>query len=243
VKDSGARALKRGLQILRALQQAGPAGTRVADIAAVTGVPRPTVYRLLRVLEEERFVSELPQGKLYVRGSPARPPSRWKQLTERVAPRMRRIVAVTGSSSFLVRRSGNDSLCLHREFGTFPIQFHAVPIGGRRPLGVGAAGLALLAALDDDLAEAIILGNEEQLSLYRGMTCSTMRQLVRNTRARGYAVVGNYAVPGILGVGVALRNERGEAIAGVSVTSTVERMPTSSHASIATLIERELARK
>tara|TARA_R110000751_G_scaffold77836_3_gene156890 strand:+ start:255 stop:1118 length:864 start_codon:yes stop_codon:yes gene_type:complete len=49
------RALERGLQVLQAVNQRD--GLKAAEVAAETGIPRPTVYRLLETLEGLGFVS------------------------------------------------------------------------------------------------------------------------------------------------------------------------------------------
>ncbi|MCR2134573.1 hypothetical protein NSX40_24540, partial [Salmonella enterica] len=79
----------------------------------------------------------------------------------------------------------------------------------RQPLGVGAAGLALLGALPPAEADEVIAQNEQALRAYGGMTVAQMRRLAENARDRGWAVVGNAAVPGVLGVGVALCDASG----------------------------------
>ena len=48
------RALVRGLEILRFLNSVGAA--RASEISSALGIPRPTVYRLLRTLEEAGYV-------------------------------------------------------------------------------------------------------------------------------------------------------------------------------------------
>lgn len=48
------RALVRGLKVLRFLNSAGAA--RASEISTALDIPRPTVYRLLRTLEEEGYV-------------------------------------------------------------------------------------------------------------------------------------------------------------------------------------------
>src|SRR5690606_13828338 len=104
----------------------------------------------------------------------------------RTTPAMRRIAAATGNSTFLIRRAGCDSLCLHREFGDYPIQVVSVIVGGRQPLGVGAAGLALLSALPNDGVDEVLRHNAALLHAYGNISLQTMRHLVRSTRARGY---------------------------------------------------------
>src|SRR5690606_23059672 len=96
--------------------------------------------------------------------------------------------------------------------------------GKRQPLGVGSGGLALLAKLDDEEVDRIITSNSRQLEQYGGMSPREMRQLVINTRTRGYSVVGNYAVRGALGVGCALCDKEQMPYLAISVTAITDRM-------------------
>lgn len=225
--SSEAGALRRGLRLMRALQQSGAEGLKVADLARIAALPRPTVYRLIRVLLDENFVHEQPGTRRYlaVSGEPPEAGGKWRDLVRLLTPGMQRVAAQTGNSVFLVRRMGGDSLCLHREFGGFPIQVHSIAIGGRQPLGVGAAGLALLSAYDEATVEAILKRNAPRLNAYSGLTVEVLRKLVQNTRVRGYAVVGGFAAPGILGVGIPVLNRQGKAVAGISTSSISERVP------------------
>src|SRR3546814_3144136 len=57
---SGPKTLRRGLQIIEVLRAAGDEGLKIADIAALTGIQRTTVYRFLDVLvRSEEHTSEL----------------------------------------------------------------------------------------------------------------------------------------------------------------------------------------
>jgi DNA-binding IclR family transcriptional regulator len=73
------------------------------------------------------------------------------------------------------------------------------------------------------------------------MTGVQMRRLVENTRDRGWSVVGNAAVPGVLGVGVALCDAGGYPRLAVSVSSLIDRMQAPRQRSIAELIRSQLA--
>ena len=158
----------------------------------------------------------------------------------RWAPALRQISAATGDSTFLVCRAGNDSLCLHREVGTYPVQVLAVTVGHRQPLGVGAAGLAYLAALPVAEADAVIEQNADALRAYGGMTTKRLRQLAAAARDRGWAVIGNSAVPGVIGVGVALTDPAGRPALAVSVSGLLSRMPAARQRRIAQLIRETL---
>lgn len=80
------------------------------------------------------------------------------------------------------------------------------------------------------------------LRAYGGMSAAQMRRLVENTRDRGWAVVGNAAVPGVLGVGVAWCDASGYPRLALSVSSLIDRMPASRQRTIAELLRAQLGR-
>lgn len=240
----GPSTLRRGLRILGVLREAGANGLHVTDIARAADMQRSTVYRFLDVLVEEGYalrdgvkpryrVAEL---AVLTQGDPhADAVRRWR-------PALRHVSDVTGDSAFLIVRAGGDSLCLHREMGNYAVQVLAVTIGHRQPLGVGAAGLALLSALPPSEAQDVIAQNDSALRAYGGMSAAHMRRLVENTRDRGWAVVGNAAVPGVLGVGVAWCDADGYPRLALSVSSLIDRMPASRQRTIADLLRTQLER-
>jgi len=239
---SGPSVLRRGLRVLGVLRRAGAAGLHVVDIAREAGMQRSTAYRYLDVLVEEGYAvreAGAPRWRVAELGMAAAVDPH-ADAVRRLRPVLRQISDVTGDSAFLICRAGGDSLCLHREVGNYPVQVLAVTVGHCQPLGVGASGLALLAALPPDEAQDIIARNETALRAYGGMTAAQMRRLVENTRDRGWAVVGNAAVSGVLGVGVALCDADGYPRLAVSVSSLIDRMPAARQRSIADLIRTQL---
>ncbi|MGE8631996.1 MAG: IclR family transcriptional regulator [Achromobacter piechaudii] len=242
-ESSGPFVLRRGLRVLGVLRQAGAGGMHVADIARAAALQRSTAYRYLDVLVEEGYAlreSDAPRWRIaelgvLMAGDPH------AQAVRGLRPVLRQISDVTGDSAFLICRAANDSLCLHREVGNYPVQVLAVTVGHRQPLGVGAAGLALLAALPPAEADDVVAQNEQALRAYGGMTGVQMRRLVENTRGRGWSVVGNAAVPGVLGVGVAVCDASGYPRLAVSVSSLIDRMQAARQRSIAELIRSQLA--
>lgn len=242
-EGSGPRILRRGLKVLGVLRQAGAAGMHVVDIARAAGMQRSTVYRYLDVLVEEGYAlreSGAPRWRVaelgvMMAGDPH------AQAVRSLRPLLRQVSDVSGDSAFLICRAANDSLCLHREVGNYPVQVLAVTVGHRQPLGVGAAGLALLGALPAAEADEVVMQNEQALRAYGGMTVAQMRRLVENTRGRGWAVVGNAAVPGVLGVGMALCDAGGYPRLAVSVSSLISRMQAPRQRSIAELIRAQVS--
>ncbi len=243
--QSGPRTLRRGLLVLRTLQETTEPGLTVTGISRATGLQRPTIYRLLATLLEAGFVHEIPDTRRFtarMKGSQtlASSPLPQDKRIETAYPAMVRLAETTGDAVFLVVRDGHESITLWREIGPYPVQILATFAGKRQPLGVGSGGMALLASLPDETVEEIINHNSDKLEQYGGMTPREMWQLVRNTRTRGYAVVGNHAVRGALGVACALNNAQGEPVVSISVTAITERMPAIRQRELAQLIRQEL---
>jgi DNA-binding IclR family transcriptional regulator len=240
---AGPRTLRRGLQVLAALRDHGQAGLSVTDLARLTGIQRPTVYRLLAALLEAGLAQAVAGTKKYrpllgaeTASAPADPRVR------QTLPALQRLAERTGDAVFLVVRDGDESVSLHREIGGYPVQILATYAGKRQPLGVGSGSMALLAALPDETAHAIVARNAGHLDEYGGMTPNEMFRLIENTRARGYSVVGNHAVRGALGVGCALLDAHGAPLLAISVTAIIDRMPAQRQREIAGWIKSELAR-
>ncbi|QET00593.1 helix-turn-helix domain-containing protein [Cupriavidus pauculus] len=225
--EEGTRALRRGLTLLDAILAGGREGLRVVDLCRVAGLERPTVYRLLATLIEAGYVA--PRGRFrYVTGPrlaamPQRQAS--TDVAERIRPVLSRVSQACGDAAFAIVRDGPLSQCVARHVGTHPVQVLVIQVGTRQPLGVGAAGLALLSALPDATVGEIMAANADALGQYNGMTPDRMRILVRATRERGWSVIGNHATRNVLAVGMAISNADGEPVAGISVATTLARMP------------------
>jgi DNA-binding IclR family transcriptional regulator len=229
MENASSRTLCRGLNVLEVVLSAGSEGVRVIDICRRCALERATVYRLLQTLIDEAYVE--PSGRY--RYVPGKKVNQWRvesMLTQsgiaaRLEPVLQHVSAVSGDAAFAVVREGGMSSCIARQVGTYPIQILAVQVGTRQPLGVGAAGLALLAALPDDDAEAVIAQHGNMLSSYGGMTQERLRILVKACRERGWSVIGNHAAKGAIGVGMAVSDRRGNPVAAVSVAAPIDRMP------------------
>src|SRR5690625_2511227 len=242
-KPSTPKTIIRGMIIMDALHKAGGRGLKIPDIAKRTGVQRTTVYRYLDALVQMDYVHVNPQTQAYVfNQSRFTPFMSDDAYLDALKSCLRQISAITGDSSFLVRRDNGDSLCLHRELGSYPVQVLAVNIGHRQPLGVGSAGLALLSQLREDDIKAILALNAPRLAGYGGMTRAQMEHLIAATRERGWAVVGNAAVSGILGVGVSVRHARVSPAFAICVSSVLERMPLKRQREVVDVIRQQISK-
>ena len=223
-------------------QDQGPDGLSVTDIARLTGIQRPTIYRLLAALLDAGLVLPVTGTKKYRAQLAVDPDTR---------SRDPRVPAAAGAATAgrPHRRRGVPGGARRGRFHQpaprdrqLPVQILATYAGKRQPLGVGSGGMALLAALPDEVARGIVERNSGRLDEYGGMTPQEMYRLIENTRARGYSVVGNHAVRGALGVGCALLDAHGAPLLAVSVTAIIDRMPAQRQREIAGWIKTELAR-
>ncbi|WP_184855371.1 IclR family transcriptional regulator [Acidovorax soli] len=225
--DPGSRTLRRGLQVLDAILASGRDGLRVIELCRAAGLERATVYRLLATLLEGGHVAR--RGRFHYVAGPrlaaVAAPTALPNMAMRLAPVLERVSRACGDAAFAIVREGPASHCIARHVGTHPVQILVIQVGTRQPLGVGAAGLALLAALPDDEVDACIAANAQALPHYGGMTPERLAILVRATRERGWSVVGNHATQGVLAAGMAVRNAEGAPVAAISVASTLDRMP------------------
>lgn len=238
---AGPRTLRRGLKILQTLLDHDESGLSVTELSRLTGLQRPTIYRLLAALTECNFVEAVGKTRRYAATRQHNSSSENEHhLVEIAKPFMRELAFKVGDAVFLVIRENNNALTLWREIGPYPVQILGTYSNKRQPLGVGSAGLALLAKLDDHTIDQIIEANSNDLDQYGGMTQREMRQLIVNTRTRGYSVVGNYTVRGALGVGCALCSSQEYPLLALSVTSITERMPARRQKEIARLISETL---
>lgn len=224
----GTQTLERGVELLKLIAAHHPSGIRLTDLAKLSGLELPTVHRLLGSLLREGLVAQHEVGKRYLLGGYchqlAKAADNKAPIQETYGPLLEAIAEATGDATFLVVQSGFDTLCIARAIGTYIIQALAVSVGYRQPIGVGAGGLGMLAEMPARDSEALIRANRERLPYYRNLTVEALRDRVAEARMEGYAVIGNYAVAGVIGVGVALRDPLGNIVGGLSVASIKSRM-------------------
>ena len=147
----GTQAVARAASLLRLVTAAGDDGLAVAELARRADLTRPTAHRLLSALRHEGLVDQdertgrwMPGPELYLMGTVAA--SRY-DITSIARDIVRSLAVRTEESAFLSVRRGDETVCLLREEGSFPIRSFVLSEGVRFPLGVASAGLAILAFL------------------------------------------------------------------------------------------------
>lgn len=222
----GARSAGKALELLRLVARHHPQGLRLTEAIALSGLDRSTVHRQLACLIEEGFVDRAPDSKRYRLGIEAMQlgvaPSANAHLVQRFRPLMEDVARQSGDTVFLMARSGDHALCLHREEAHQPEEALIVAPGIRRVLGVSAVGMGVLARWsDDDIATTY----ERHQAEYRtaGISLAWLHDGVAQTRSLGYAQASDHRTGEARGVGCAVRlSDTG--FVGVSVAARNVRM-------------------
>ncbi|MFF0144899.1 IclR family transcriptional regulator [Amycolatopsis sulphurea] len=212
--------------VLRALSTRRD-GASTSDLARSCGLARPTVHRLLSALAEEGYVDrDRHTGRwhlgpeLYLLGEAAAP--RY-DVTQQARASVHRLAAATGESAFFSARRGDETICLLREDGDFPIRSFVLYEGARFPLGVVSAGLVVLAMLPDREAEAYLSTVDLAAEWGPAHRTAEIRARLARTRRDGYSTNPGLVVEGSWGMAAAVFTPSGEPGWALSLTGVESR--------------------
>lgn len=219
----GAQAIARAAALLRAVTAAGDAGRGAQDLAVQAGLSRSTAHRLLRALQAEGLVDQddrtakwMPGPELFLMGSVAA--ARY-DITHLARDIVRSLAVSTEESAFLSVRRGDETVCLVREDGSFPIRSFVLSEGVRFPLGVASAGLAILSFLPPHDVDAYFERSRRMEERWGPAHSERrLRARVRETQSRGYAVNAGLIVEGSYGLGAAVFDRSGRPQWALSLT-------------------------
>ena len=218
---TGSQSIARAFEALRIVARRGGSGVALTEVAVGLGLPHPTAHRLLRALIDERAVERDPRSRAYRLGPAAFElglASRYStRLVERYRPALQRLAEATEDTVYLVLRSGYDAVCVDRIEARTSIRTVTADVGEWRPLGVGAAGVALLAGLPDAEVEACLRRNAAAYPLYLGLTEAEVRARVAAARREGFGFTVNNPPGGASAVGRAVPAVTGPAYLGISI--------------------------
>ncbi|QJU54711.1 IclR family transcriptional regulator [Herbiconiux sp. KACC 21604] len=224
----GAQLVSRVSRVLKVVSEF-PDGVTASAVAHATGFTRPTTHRLLSSLAAEGFVDhDTAHGRwflgpeLYLLGSLAA--DRY-DITDAARESVRILARETGESAFFSARRGNETVCLLREEGSFPVRSFVLYEGVRFPLGVASAGLAILTFLGDDEIDGYLEASAPALEERWGPQHApdALRSRIAATRETGYAVNPALILEGSWGMGAAVFDAAGRPAWALSLTGIESR--------------------
>ena len=239
---SGTQSIERVFDVLRVIASRGRRGMRVGEVVATSGLAEATCFRMLRRLELEGMVDRDPHTKKYFLGPLlhelgllARPRYRLAELCDGA---MHRLADFTQDTIYLSERSGLEAVCANRALGDFPIKSLSLDIGIRRPLGVGAGGLAILCSLSPAEAQSVVQANAHRYEKFAKFTVDFLCDAIAEGRSRNYSFLDGAVTPGTASMGVAFPPNN--PVAAISVAAISDRLQPERREAIAQQMHREV---
>jgi IclR family pca regulon transcriptional regulator len=230
-------ALARGLDVVRSFRPGSPSMT-LSEIAALTGLARPTVRRILITLEElgyartaDRGYALTPRvlelGMAYVNSL---------NMWDVARPHMEKLVAQTNESTSMAQLDGSDIVYVAR-VAVPKIVTLAVTIGTRFPAAATSMGKVLLAALPPASVPTVLAeASRSGITPRWQPKPDELSTALREVRAKGWALADQDLAPGVRSVATGVRDGEGRVIAAINVTVHA------AETSVETLLEEHLPR-
>ncbi|WP_280416690.1 IclR family transcriptional regulator [Nocardia carnea] len=244
----GSQSVRRALDLLSMVASFDrEGGLSLAELASESGLSKPTVHRLLSELVSTGYLEQA-DDRRYLLGPEAHTvgsaAERRHGLQQQALASVVRLAQISEDAAFISVRRGTHSVCLHREEGTWPIRSHVLQAGDRYPLGVGAHGMALLAALPPQVASSVMAANAPELAQrYPDLTPDRLLEQAERTRRRGgIAVNEGMVVPESWAIGIAVLDSHGEPALALSIAAISSRLGPERQARLAILLKEEAAR-
>lgn len=238
----------KSLALLKVVAFSGADGMTLSAAARRASVHTATARRLLQSLVEEGYVSYDPYSRLYHLGvmpyelvARAGDDVASIHLRHRLRKSLRQLTDGPSGIICLSVPSLGDALCIDVVAGDTAIGVNTLEIGSRRPLGVGAASLALLATIDEAERETIISRDADRYLKYGKMNAEIVRSSAAKLRDVGYVVNEAYVIPDITAIAIPLI-DAGQVVAAVSITNTSSNLATENRPRIVGYL-RDIARR
>jgi len=237
---SGVQSLDRALQLLEHLADAG-GSLRLADLETATGLPLPTIHRLIRSLVHNGYVRQEPSrryalGPRLIRlGETAS-----RALGSWAVPHLSELVAQIGETANMAVLEGDAVVYVAQVPSAHSMRMFT-EVGRRVPAHCTGVGKALLSQLRDDEVLALLrrTGMSRQTARTHTDPTALLSELVE-VREQGWAVDDAEQEVGVRCVAVPLRGA--PALAAVSVSGPSGRITAGRVTEIAPLLQAAAAR-
>lgn len=200
----------------------------LAELAARSGIPRATAFRLLSTLEGAGFVvkenGDYRLGiKCFVLGNVAAANLDLRQVAQ---PHLTALRDLTGETTHIAVLDHWQVVYLERVPSLKPVGFMRSRAGAILPAYCTGLGKVLLAYRPEkDVAAWAAM---QTFKAWTPHTITSRKRLLdelRTTRARGYGVDEQEHELGVRCIAAPVRNHQGEVVAAISVAGPTERMP------------------
>jgi len=203
-------------------------GLTLLELSEKMELHRSTIYRLLMVLERNRYVTKHARTGKYFLGfrffELASRVLRNSNPAEQARPFLQKLVSEIGETAHLCVLDDGEVLYLEKVEGARVVRAPSI-VGRRYPVHCGGAGKALLAHVAPEVLEDIL--NRRSLRAYTRYTLTTPAQLkadLERIRERGYSIDDEEYEEGLRCVGAPVRDYTGNVVAAISVAAPAFRL-------------------
>lgn len=238
------RSIVKATEVLRSLAVTNAsAGVRFKGLQEATGLSKGTLHRIIQTLMSQGFIEQDRSTRSYFLGveflSLGAHSANRQDIQSLARSSLVTLAKLSGDTVYLAIRSGAELVCVDAQEGNYPIKVLTLTVGMRRPLGVGAGGLTLLAALPDNEIESIIRRNAQRLKDFPFYKPDMLRRLVQDTRRRGYALNDGQILQGMCAVSVGILGPRKQVLAALTIAATTARMVSGRRVTLIDWLNRE----
>ncbi|MES2500172.1 MAG: IclR family transcriptional regulator [Pseudomonadota bacterium] len=218
-----AGSLNRSLILINAIARGSRKGSLLTELVARTGLPRPTIHRILAMLMQIGWVEKDEKTARFNLGldlaalgycAILRNPIERIASTElsRLADDLKQLV-------YLGVRSGLDMVCIGRYESQSQIMVGKGWVGQRGPLGMSMSCMAMFAKMPPNEVQAIIQANMARYHRIEGFDENGFHQTLKLTMQTGYGTYDNIILDRTTsGFGVAILDASGYPIATIGTT-------------------------
>jgi len=220
---SQAGSLNRAVILLTAIARGSSKGSALTELVSRTGLPRPTIHRVLDTLMALGWVERDPVTARFNLGTDlaalgysaiSRHPLERIAATElgALAERLDQVV-------YLGVRSGLDMVCIGRYESQSQIQVGKGRVGLRGPFGMSPTCLAMFSCLPREEVDAIVRLNMSRYHRIEGFDEQGFHRAVNSALENGYGTYDNIVLDRTTsGLGVPICDTAGYPVAGIGTT-------------------------
>jgi IclR family KDG regulon transcriptional repressor len=216
---------------LRILQLFGQRQTEwgVAALAREVAIPKTTVYRILRVLQQHGFLIQDPDTRRFRLGLSVLELGRRAyegiELRRVAQPVMERMAALSGETVLLSVLDPDRQyvVCIERVQQRAGLRL-ILEVGATAPLYAGCTAKALLAFLPEEEIDAVIARGLPAVTPHTITDPDRLRADLAEVRRNGYAVSFEETDVGVAGISVPVRDHLDHVIASLSISGPITRI-------------------
>lgn len=217
--------LARGLSVMRLFSATTPR-LSVSDAARRSGLSRAAVRRLLLTLVAEGYAAQESEG-FTLRPRVMELGYAWLStldLPELAQPHLQEVTAALNENCSLGILDGDEVLYVARSTARRIVQGVQVAIGTRLPASLSSMGRVLLAHLPEPaLLDSLRRRPPPRLTPATVVDPATLRRLLDQVRAAGFALVESEFEVGLISVAVPVRDAAGQVVAAINAGAPTSR--------------------